>query len=87
MSDKIFCGNGKEHKFNNGGSVVKVMLDLDDLIANFEEHGFTTEQGKKKIKIIVSSKKDGADQFGKTHNIEIDTWKPEQQKEPNPFPS
>lgn len=78
-ADKIFCGSGKKKEFNNGGSVTDVMLDLDVLNSNFQEHGFTTTGGKRMIKIKVSTKRE-PDQYGKTHSAEIDTWKPEQQQ-------
>jgi hypothetical protein len=38
--------------------------------------------GKKYIKLNVSAKKDGADEYGKTHYVAVDTFKPEAKKEP-----
>jgi hypothetical protein len=36
--------------------------------------------GEKFIKLKIAKKKDGADEYGKTHYIEVDTWKPEPKK-------
>jgi len=76
MSDKIYCGNGKERTFDEGGSIVRILLDVDVLAKHFKEHGFTTEQGKRKITINVSTNRE-VDRYGNTHNATIDTWKPE----------
>lgn len=81
--DRIWCGSGKKKEFQNGGSITSVSLDIDTLINNFDEHGFTTRNGKRVIKIKVSSKRDGEDQYGNTHNVEIDTWKPDNQNSGN----
>lgn len=79
---KIYCGNGKEKRFDNGGSIIEVLLDVDDLAKNFKEHGFTTGQGKRKIRVKVCQGRE-VDQYGNTHYVEIDTWKPNQQGQQN----
>ncbi len=83
MSDKIYCGNGKEKVFQDGGSIIEVLLDVDDLAKNFKEHGFTTNGNppKRKIRIKVCRSRN-VDQYGNTHYAEIDTWKPNQQNQP-----
>lgn len=81
-SNKIYCGNGKEKTFQDGGSIIEVMLDVDDLAKNFNEHGFTTQQGKRKIKVKVCRGRN-IDQYGNTHYVEIDTWKPNSQGRPD----
>jgi hypothetical protein len=43
--------------------------------------------GKKYIKVNVSAKKDGADEYGKTHYLAVDTFKPEAKKESAPAPA
>lgn len=35
---------------------------------------------KKYVKLNVSAKKDGADEYGKTHYVAVDTFKPEAKK-------
>lgn len=76
--DKIFVGNGKQ-VFDN---LVSVSLCLTDIP---QEHIFEYN-GKKYIKLNVGAKKDGADQYGKTHHVSIDTYKPDAKSEPKPAP-
>lgn len=82
--DKIFCGSGKKREFNNGGSITQVMFNLDVLNKYFEQYGFTTDQGKKMIKVDVATLRNGPDQYGKTHSVSIDTWKPDNQQQQAP---
>ena len=77
MSDKVYCGNAKNHNFSDGGSVLNVMLDIDVLAHNFKQYGFTTEQGKRKMKIKIHENRE-VDRYGNTHSVTVDTWKPEQ---------
>lgn len=79
---KIYCGNGTEKRFNNGGSIIEVTLDVDALAKNFNEHGFTTGQGKRKIKVKVCQSRE-VDQYGNTHYVEVDTWKPQPKGRPD----
>jgi len=76
MTDKIYCGSGKERRFRDGGFIIGVTLDIETLQKSFREHGFITAQGKKKIKINVSARRE-IDQYGNTHYVTIDTWKPD----------
>ena len=78
MPEKIYVGSGKERTFDSGGSVVTVTIDVDDLINACKDHGFTTEGGKRKIRLKVGSRRD-IDRFGNTHFVEVDTWKPDGQ--------
>ena len=79
--ETIFCGSGKAHTFPSGGQKISISLDLSTIGAMFKAHGFTTEQGKKMIKLDVVEKKGGPDQYGKTHFVAIDQWKPNQQQQ------
>ena len=81
MENKIYCGSGKEITFQTGGSLISITLDIETLQRFFKEHGFTTQQGKKKMKFNVSTRRE-TDQYGNTHSVSIDTWKPE----PTQFP-
>lgn len=65
--DRIFVGSGKEHKYG-----VNVSVCLSDLP---KEHIFEYN-GKKYIKLKVNKKRE-ADDYGKTHYVEVDTWKPD----------
>ncbi len=83
MSDKIYCGNGKERTFDGGGSVVTVTLDLDVLMREYGTHGFLTDQGKRKIRLKVAKSRQ-ADQYNNTHYTEIDVWHPDNYVPPEP---
>jgi len=82
MSEKIYVGNGKKKTFQDGGSVINIMLSLDGIKEHFENYGFTTDQGKKKLKLVLSERKE-IDQYGNSHYLTVDTWKPEQQQPSN----
>jgi len=86
---KIFIGSGKKKEFSNGGSIINASICIDDLLQQVNEFATqSTGNGKKYIKLKIGSRKQ-ADNFGNTHFIEIDTWKPEPQQggeysNPNP---
>jgi len=81
MEDKIYIGSAKEKTFQDGGSVINIMLSLDGLNEHFKNYGFTTDQGKKKLKLVLSRRRE-IDQYGNSHYVTVDTWKPEQQNTP-----
>ena len=70
--EKIYLGNGTE-KFN--GDLVSFALNLGEL-KKAAEHVFEYK-GTKYIKLAVHKKKSGADQYGKTHYVVVDTFKPD----------
>jgi|TARA_R110000796_G_scaffold26700_3_gene73839 hypothetical protein len=72
--EKIYVGNGVS-KFD--GNMISCSVCLSDLP---KEHMFEYNS-KRYIKLNVSSKKDGADEYGKTHYLTVDTFKPEVKKE------
>jgi len=72
--EKIYCGSGIG-KFEN--NLIDVSLCLSDLP---KEHVFEYN-GKKYIKLKVQKKKE-VDKYGKSHFVEVDTWKPTEKKEP-----
>lgn len=67
---KQYVGRGKE--FGNFGNI-KIGLKITDLKPN--EKGY--------INLVIGKKKE-PDQYGNTHNVWIDDWKP-QPKEDLPF--
>lgn len=75
MPDRIYCGNGKEKRFPDGGSIVTITVDLDTLIREFPNYGFTTDAGKRKIRLKVGQRRE-VDQYGNSHLVEVDTYKP-----------
>ena len=77
--NKIYCGSAKEKTFSDGGSILNVSLNLDDIENAFGEYGFTTQAGKRIIKVKIGKRRsEGA--YGETHTVEVDTWKPNQQQ-------
>jgi hypothetical protein len=79
MEDKIYLGNGTE-KFQ--GNLISFSLNLSKL-REAKEHFFEIN-GTQYIKIKVQKKKESPDRYGKTHNVEVDTFKPEPKNEFNP---
>lgn len=74
-SEKIYVGNGTE-KFDGG--IVQFSLNLTKLSKDAGEHMFDYN-GEKYIKLKVVKKRE-ADEYGKTHYVEVDTFKPEPKK-------
>jgi len=68
MSDKIFCGNGKE--FGQYGGI-NLNICLDDIP---EEHTWKGNNGKRYTKLVLSKKKTPDEKS--THYLTVDTWKP-----------
>ena len=63
---KIFVGNGKEHKYG---------IDISVCLSDLPKDHIFEYNGKKYIKLKVNSKK--KPEYGKTHSVEVNTWKPE----------
>ena len=70
MSDKIYCGRGKKSNYG-----IKLNVCIDDIPA---EHIQEAKNGKRYVRLEVKERRE-ADQWGNTHSIEVDTWKPNQQ--------
>ena len=79
MNNKIFCGSGKE--FGNFGTV-NISVCLSDLP---KEHITERSSGKKYIRLKLNRKRE-PDQYGNTHSLEVDTWKPEKQEPKQDMP-
>ena len=73
QKEKIYVGSGKS-KFD--GDQVAVSVCLSDLPKEF----IFEYNDKKYVKLIVQKKRE-ADQYGKTHYVAIDQFKPEQKAE------
>jgi len=71
MSDtKIYFGQGKEFKFEDGGTTLNISFSNKDLD---EMKGYLNEKGY--INLRCTKRKEPS-QFGQTHSIVLDTWKP-----------
>ena len=68
---KLYCGSGKA--IGQYGQI-SVSLCLDELASDYIT---TAKNGKRYINLKLSPKKE-TDQYGKTHYLEIDTWRPNQ---------
>lgn len=77
MSDqKIFVGNGKEHVFQDGGSIVKLGFskkDIQTMINNVNDNGYCN---------LVLNRRKQPSEHGDTHYMTVDTWVPTQQSQP-----
>ena len=69
---KIYVGSGKE-KFD--GNLIDVSINLSKISGASKDYIFEYG-GDKFIKLKVVKKKE-IDEYGKSHYIEVDTWKPE----------
>ena len=79
MADKIYVANGKRKTFDNGSSIVKFALNLRDL-KQAKEYVYELN-GVKYINLEIGEKKISPDQWGKTHYVSVDTFKPEPKKQ------
>lgn len=70
MSNKIYCGRGKRFGQYN---TISVSICLDDIPI---EYITTSKNGKRYVKVNVNEKRE-ADDWGNTHSVEVDTWKPD----------
>lgn len=75
MAEHLYCGSGKEKEFENGGKLLTISLNMDDLEKYFSEYGFVTNAQKRIIKIKVGRRRE-VGQYGETHTVEVDTFKP-----------
>ena len=74
--EKIYVGSGVE-KFD--GDLIQQSICLTDIKNNAKDYIFEYD-GKQYIKLKTVKKRE-VDQYGKTHYVEVDTWKPEQKKQ------
>ena len=75
-NERIYVGSGKE-KFE--GNLINTTLNISKLMKMADKHIFEYG-GDKYIKLKVAKKKE-MDEYGKTHYIEVDTWKPENKQQ------
>jgi len=70
-NEKIYVGSGKS-KFE--GSLINTTINLSKISKTSKDYIFEYG-GDKYIKLKVVRKKE-IDEYGKTHYVEVDTWKP-----------
>jgi hypothetical protein len=74
--ERIYVGNGKE--FGDYGGV-----NLSICLSNLPKEHVFEYNGKKYIKLKVGKRKE-VNEYGKTHYVEVDTYKPEEKTEEIP---
>ena len=75
---KIYLGNAKQIQRRNGDPFLSAVICLDDLESSAaQEFVFTTAKGKRYLKLVVNPFKDGTNQYGNTHSISVDTFRPD----------
>jgi hypothetical protein len=67
----------KEHEFRNGGSILKMGIHAETMIAFLKEHA--NEKGY--VNLAIGKRKEQG-KYGDTHAVTLDTWKPSGQAEP-----
>lgn len=77
MSDKKYVGSGKKA---GNYDIVNISVCLSDL----PKEDIFEYNGKKYIKLTVAAKRE-ADQYGKTHTVYIDEFKPKTEGSPAPL--
>jgi hypothetical protein len=74
MADKIYCGSVKTRRTQYGDEL-KVALDITDFEKLFKEYGYIAKSGKRIINLNINERRE-VGQYGETHSITVDTWKP-----------
>lgn len=70
MSNKTYVGNGKQRE---GIDIINISICLNDIPK--EEITTSESNGKKYVRLSVGTKRD-VDQYGNTHSVWINDWKP-----------
>jgi len=78
QQQKTYFGNGKEHVFQDGGSVIRVSFSAEDL-KNMQN--CLNDRGYINLNI---NRRQQISQYGHTHSISLDTWQPQQQPQQPP---
>tara|TARA_R110002020_G_scaffold175493_1_gene367407 strand:- start:21523 stop:21813 length:291 start_codon:yes stop_codon:yes gene_type:complete len=77
MSEKVYFGNAKEVNFLAGGSLIRISFNLEDLRKmkeNLNEAGYINLNCQERLT---------PSQYGHTHSVVLDTWKPQTQGTPS----
>lgn len=71
--EKIYLnGGGKEFKFDNGGSVMNIYVDIDDAMKKGAVS--TSKAGKRYLNLTISENRE-VTEFGDTHHLYFRDWK------------
>lgn len=72
-TETIYCGNGKEVVFEDGSSIVNFSVALSKIKDHVYEY-----KGEKYINLTIAGNRDGENEYGKTHYVKVNTYKPEE---------
>lgn len=77
----IYIGNGKQKERQSGDKYIVASICLDDINAIPEQYISVAKNGKRYTSILINPYKGGANEYGNTHSLKVNTFK----KEENPF--
>ena len=60
-------GSAKSFTFDNGGTIIRLGLNADQIKELANDKGW--------VNVVVKEKRE-VDEYGNTHYMELDTWKP-----------
>lgn len=81
MAEKVYVkGSAKKIQFDNG-SLMKVSFNINDFAKKGESFDSVKDVANEKgwVNILIKEKRE-VDDYGNTHYIELDTWKPDPSK-------
>ena len=74
-----YLGNLTEKTRKSGDKFLVGSICLEDVAAIPEEHiTHGKNNGKRYVKIIVNPYRDGKNQYGNTHSVKVDTYRPQE---------
>lgn len=65
-------GSAKKFEFPNGGSVINLSFNIENLSQFADENGWVR---------LVCSERSSVDDYGNTHSVYVNEWKPEAKAE------
>lgn len=81
---RYWLGNAKEKERQSGDKFLVGSICLDDLESVPKELISVAKNGKRYLRIVINPYMNGANEYGNTHGIRVDTFKPQRQ-EPTPM--
>jgi hypothetical protein len=71
MAKTYVRGSAKKFEFKNGGSVLNISLNVDNLQEHADEQGW--------VRLVISERSE-PDMYKNTHSMYVNEWKPDQAK-------
>jgi|TARA_R110000824_G_scaffold88190_3_gene216960 hypothetical protein len=85
MENKIYVPktSAKKVEFSNGGSLLRLGFHAETLIAWLQEQAETGEHVNARgyLSLVVSERRQPSE-YGDTHSVSLDTWKPKTDPQP-----